>query len=343
MAGRLPKNYEELGDTDKEIAHLRYSMSGQGVWYYDEFGQHLDAMTAKNGIMADFKGILRRFDDCEDEASSDTISRDLERIDKPYMALLASLTPADIQPYAGKDAKFWRDGFFARFAFITPPKDDRRRDRFPEGEMHIPSELITPLVEWHEHLGVPEIEVIPQRNKKNEIIGYQIIRGQLPREICRLGDGVVNAYYRYDDALADLVLDHNLYLLSGNYGRMAKKALRLAMLFASLENRGVIELRHWARAQEIAERWRASLHELYDQVATPGISESDELETNIVNFLATKQQAMTVREMKMYCRSLKHVSSKTMTEALDYLVRDDLVERQQKGRAVNYKGKGKQS
>jgi hypothetical protein len=56
--------------------------------------------------------------------------------------------------------------------------------------------------------------------------------------------------------------------LYGNYARFAEKALRVAILLASLENDDHIELRHWARGQAVAERWRADLHRLYAQVAT---------------------------------------------------------------------------
>jgi len=40
--------------------------------------------------------------------------------------------------------------------------------------------------------------------------------------------------------------------LDGSYGRHHEKALRVAALSASWENDGKIELRHWAKAQEMA-------------------------------------------------------------------------------------------
>jgi len=65
---------------------------------------------------------------------------------------------------------------------------------------------------------------------------------------------VVDAYYAYDNALLDIA-ENNEDLL-GNYGRLAEKALRVAILFANLENDGVIKMKHWARTQGITERHR---------------------------------------------------------------------------------------
>ncbi len=63
-----------------------------------------------------------------------------------------------------------------------------------------------------------------------------------------------------------MVVVSGLTNLDGNYSRFPEKALWVAALFASLSNSLRIELSHWARAQEIAERWRAGTHELYSQL-----------------------------------------------------------------------------
>jgi hypothetical protein len=41
------------------------------------------------------------------------------------------------------------------------------------------------------------------------------------------------------------------------------------MLLASVEGHSQIQFRHWAKAQHIAERWRESLHNLFEQVEEP--------------------------------------------------------------------------
>ncbi len=49
-----------------------------------------------------------------------------------------------------------------------------------------------------------------------------------------------------------------------------------------------IELRHWARAQEIAERWRESLHLLDEELNQPGPSKEYEMERRILDVIAKK-------------------------------------------------------
>ncbi len=66
-------------------------------------------------------------------------------------------------------------------------------------------------------------------------------------------DEAYEAYYRYHDGLEDLAAASDNEYLDGNYGRFAEKALRVALLLASVQGAEAIGLRHWARAQEIAE------------------------------------------------------------------------------------------
>jgi hypothetical protein len=52
---------------------------------------------------------------------------------------------------------------------------------------------------------------------------------------------------------------------------------------AGLENGGRVEMRHWARAQEVAERWWLHAHRLYEQVGELAISPQDELEDKVLD------------------------------------------------------------
>lgn len=328
MSGKLPSGYDKMTIEQQTEAELRYAFSGQVAWFYDEFGQHLDAMTSKNGIMSDFKGILRRLDDCKDQASYDTHARGLEKIDSPYMALLASMTPSDARPYAGRGAKFWADGFFARFSFLCPPpadpNDPRRHARFPAGYMHIPTSLTQPLVEWHKRLDKPKLDINEKKDNKGEIIEYEISRGELPQTSVVLSSTIIDLFYRYSDALSDLVYEHNIEELAGNYGRLATKALRLAALFASLENDNIIEVKHWARAQELTEAWRASLHEMYAQVNSNNFeSESAQAEREllkVIQRLCNKQGgpvrlSMITNFFKRYDSAITHEKLRALAKA----------------------------
>lgn len=126
----------------------------------------------------------------------------------------------------------------------------------------------------------------------------------------------------------------NVEWVRGNYARFPKKALRIAMLLASLENDGHIELHHWARAQEITERWRTSLHELDRQVNEISCQDTDEMEEKILNLLAKKEQALTAREVSQGVRGLDTAEA---TKKLDLLVKSGDVESERIGKKVVYK------
>jgi len=289
MAGKtIPGNYDDLQEEEQARVKKRLAMCGQRGWYYDEFGLHLDQMVKESGVMGDFKGLLRLLDDCVPVFENATQSRGLERIENPYVSLLASMTPADIRPHAQKDSKFWKDGLFARFSFVCPPKGAKSsRERFPDGKIVYPDELVRPLRRWHEWLGTPEIDIEAITNKSGGVTGHRIVpvKPLVERE-CTATEEVKTAINTYEDALLDIVEQERIPdSMHGSYGRMHKVALRIAMLLASFENRGHIELRHWARAQQFAEARRRDLHELYSQVNSP--EQVRTLEEDVLDYLTS--------------------------------------------------------
>jgi hypothetical protein len=263
---RVPNGYTDMSPDQQEWHRQRLGFAGQRGWFYEEFGQLLHSLGRKTGPMADFRSLIRRFDDCQDRYEYATLSRGNEVVERPYLALLGNMTPADLRPQARRGSSMWSDGFWARFAFVTPPDDERKRERFPRGKRVIPSKITVPLQHWHERLGVPSVQVETLRRGSDLIQQAHIKPAGLTSTPCTLGDGVEDAYYHYDSALLDMVQQHENYDLDGNYVRFSNKALRVAMLLASLENDGHIELCHWARGQTIAEHWRANLHYLYEQL-----------------------------------------------------------------------------
>jgi hypothetical protein len=302
MAAHLPESYDELSWEERAVVGQRLAFAAQRAWFYGEFGQHLAAMMQKDGIMAAFRGLLRRFDDHPEAYSLETIGRGAERLVKPYLTLLANVTPADLKPFATPNSPLWRDGYFARFAFIAPAIGNRRADEFPRERLTVPSDdLLKPLQAWHQRLGVPEVTVESITDKKRQPSGrYRVKRCPLPEVVYQLSDAVWRAYYRYDRALLALASQAANQDLDGSYGRLANKALRIAGLLASLDDKAgahQVELRHWYRGQQIAERWRASLHRLMAQLDEDiAQSRAAKVEGQIVR-IVKKHGALSVREI----------------------------------------------
>jgi len=297
MGEKLPSDYASLKDEDKERAKLRLSMAGKRGWFYEEFGQQLSGMMRENGTMADFRGLLRRFDDGAETYEYATIGRGNERIKRPYLALLANMTPADLKPYAKKGSTLWGDGFLARFALVTPPEGELPKDRFPKGTRKIPTELSQTLRRWHERLGVPEVTI----NLLAEDESEKYIIQPSPITIIELTDEVHEAYYKYFDSLQDIITKLPNQDLDSNYSRFAEKALRMSILFASISESEKVTINHWAKAQAIAERWRSGLHELYNQLNAPTPTDQAENEERVIRVIREKGP-VTIREISQTIR-----------------------------------------
>ncbi len=316
MVGGLSKNYSEMDEEKQYWIRQRLAMSAQRGWYYDEFGNLVKAMAKNGGVMQDFKGLLLKLDNCSDQYEYSTQSRGTELIEKPYLSLLGSMTPSDIRSNAKSGSDFWSDGFWARFAFICPPPDTSIDAPFTLGETFVPHSLFNPLRQWHDRLGTPVVDIIPTVDSKDRITGYTVTRTDLPETTCELGDGVYEAWTAYRSALKLIIKNWRSQDLDGSYNRLPIKAIRMAALFASKENHDVIELRHWALAQEIAERWRRSLHELYSQVNT-FIDEptfAKRIEQDIVKYVKKleEKQPPTVRDLSRYMTTVDVGKIKTV-------------------------------
>lgn len=311
-------DWDRLSPEQDAQARLDIGFAGQRGWAYDEFGMKVDAMMRDNGPMAEFRGLLRRLDDCPDRYEYVTMGRGSAVMDRPYLALLASLTPADLVRHARAGGPLWQDGFWARFAFVAPPVDAiPALGRFPPGRRTPPPDLVQGLREWHEWLGVPEVIVTERTGEDPKVKTKEwdvFVNRPEPRE-CTLGAGVEDAFYRYHDALTQLITEGGNPDWDGNYSRFAEKALRVASLLASMENHGLIELRHWARGQAVAERWRAGLHHVYDAVNSSAASPQVLTEEKILRIVRKLGQA-TVRDVLTYGRDLTSLACSTTMEAM---------------------------
>jgi DNA-binding transcriptional ArsR family regulator len=287
----------------------------------------VQALLREGGVMAEFRSLLRRFDDCPPQYHYSTIGRGDDTVQQPYLALLASMTPADLRVAAARGALLWNDGFWARFIFVTPPADSEGVRSFPEGKREISPDLVIPLREWHERLGMPLLR-LEKKGKE-----YRLERGPLPRHVCVMGEGVRAALDRYDEAMRRLLIASGTTDQDGNYSRLPEKALRVAALVASLENEGRIEMRHWALAQGIAEAWREDLHELYEQVTAPAEPDSARVEEAILRFVQKLGQP-TPREVAQRVHKLTTAEAR---EQLEALAQAGVLEQVRDGKKMRYR------
>lgn len=326
MMSTIPENFDQLTIAQKEEWQTKIAFLGQRGWYYEEFGGLMAAMMKKDGVMAEFKSILRRFDDCEEKIDYSTVGRGYRMIANPYLSMLGLLPPAELKPYARKGASLWHDGFLARIQFIVAPSDYMRDGRFPKGERVLPASLLDPLKIWHDRLGIPKWRL------SGRGANYEPFN---PKPI-DISNEVEDALYAYDNALRHILLQSPYHDLDGNYSRIAEKALRIALLFASLNNEPQIQMNHWARAQQIVEDSRKDLHTLYSQLQDDNISETARplIKTDEEKVLGAidRKVAPTKREIMQ----LTDLDATQASAVLTPLINRGIIEEQPDGKTTRY-------
>lgn len=280
MAGHIDPSYAVMTSEQKKIEENRLAFASKCGWFYEEFGMKLEAMMRAGGFMADFRGMLRVLDDGKETYVYKTMTR-RDEVNNPYLSLLANLTPADLRPHAKNGSSLWGDGFLARFAFVSPPPQARpNRGRFPETETELPLTIVNPLRVWHQRLGIPSV-VIDEIWSDGKATGdYSVSVDERQPFNMMIERGVLDSFYNYHDALLEISANESERGnddLSGSYGRFSEKAMRIAILIASINNEPSITPIHWARAQTITESWRESLHNLKDHLSesTPSLERKE--------------------------------------------------------------------
>ena len=333
----IPENYAELASEAQQAIRERLAFAGQKGWFYEEWGQHLHAMMQKEGQMSAFRSILRRLDDHKDEYVYSSISRGRDVLVKPYVSLLANVTPADLKPFIRARSPLWRDGYIARFAFIAPGDTPASTAAFPEGEITYPRPLITTLANWHKRLGIPRITLEPILDEKNKATGrYRPVFTQPHKETTYvLSPEVRKAFYAYDEAIHTLMGQTSNEDLDGSYARFPMKALRIAGLLASLHDdgsKGTIWPAQWYRGQQIAERWRHDLHALMKQVEEQDTTTREGKGEQRILAVLRQRGALSIRDIQRWTK-LAHTD---ILHHLEVLQQAEVVQESDTGRTKKY-------
>lgn len=353
--GHVPTHFADLEPEKQERARRKLGMPGQKGLLFDELGLFIQGMLRKNSVNADFADLLMSLDECPPSYENSTIARGGEEIEKPYLTLLGNMTPANLRQNAKAGADFWHDGFWARISFVVaPPVDKDEEDPGPRQlsdlddiELPYPPALLESLRAWHERLGIPVCHLEQKTNAKGDPVDdYIVHRGELPETACTITREAEQAWINYDHALRQLCrkLPHEDF--NGSYVRLAETAMRIAVMLASLSNSNHIELKHWAKAQELTEILRRNLHELYAQVnmgeEKPSYAKTveDKVLAYIDKFateIEDKDKIPTIRNMSRY---LKSVDVKALRSAVIDLKQVDVLEERKVGKAVYYVREG---
>lgn len=312
LSGKQPINYDQLDPWEKKIDDSGRKFAAQRGILLDEASSLFGA--AKRDYMQGMAEMLMRLYDAPPRYTRNIRSEGKIIIRNASLSILGATTPAALRRNTNADS--WETGELARYALLYPesvlPYDNGTGEhRQP------PKHLVDRLLKLHHALpDTPPIEAI-----KSETPPQQKI------EQVHITPDAFSAYDAYAQAVTyDKLLGREVDpRLVPNYSRLHIQALKIALALACIDWSDndcatpiEITLGHWARAQQIAERWRASLHRLNHDIL---ISRDDEVETKVLDHLAVYADGETLRDLSRRTR----IESKLLSNALKVLVESGLV------------------
>lgn len=329
LSNRPQENYKDWGQDDKDEWQRERLFAGQRAWWIDEAARLLSQFQQKH--LADLLPIVLRLYECESKIKVSTQLRGRETVRNAYLTICGPTTPAALRPHL-KTADYWTNGLFARFLLISPDTAPIRvfyPDPFP-----VPASLAKQI----NQLAFDRLES-PKENLLGPTPPPPAIEAKIPREVRDLWD-------HYHAAMFELINKKAVAeKYAAWYGRLHEKAIKIAMLLAAADwskmakgNPLIIQPPHWARAQDITEGYRASLHRIVAEASQPVESEEDELAEKIL--LRVKSGSRNSRrELAQDLHMQTGLQREKLEATINQLMKDgDLVEMDmQKGRGPTTK------
>jgi hypothetical protein len=340
MAGNVSQDYGNKREDEQAEIRKTLGFAAQRGWFYEEWGGMLHQMRRVDSPHAELNKLLIVLEGGAERFETGTIQRGLERIEAPYLALLGNATPHDVAPFMEEGDAWWHDGFWPRFICVTPPwgATPSRAPR-PREAYHVPAEMIRELHDWHERLGSPSVEVCEVVEASGKRTGrWKEDKSPPPETTMTLAPDVYDAYERYNDALLELCAEGQVPPdLTPWYARAHEKALRVAMLLASVHDQTRIALPFWEEAQTRVEGWRTNLHELIAIVddqgqGSPHGRRRAKLERRIERLLALNGP-MTARALQ---RHMHAISSHELQAMLESMVKIGILSTRTSGKKILY-------
>lgn len=323
------------------------AFAAQRAWRIDEAAQLFDSFERE--FNAGLHQMILELYDCKDSIQAQTNTRGRTIVRRAYLSILGATTPESIRKHLTSKT-LWGSGLWSRFCLVTPDSPPVYAPR-PEKE-YLPMNLVSGLKGLYELFPVPRATVEDREydesekglHKKGAVTKeYDHKKGENKKTVRELvvwnqtepieatmADGVNQAINAYGKAVGFDMAFHRLIdpLFYSAYDRLSSHLIKVSLILAALDaqqkGRVVVEMRHVARALRIVEGWRASLHQVYGQIAA---TDESQLTDRILELL-TKEKSMTVREIGQRTHKL----SNEIKAALMLLAESGQVDQTQMGR-----------
>jgi hypothetical protein len=302
LAGLEPTQLEALTEKDRTEWLAGRNYAAQKGWLLDEMSGLLAG--AGRDYNAGLVESVLRFYDCDRHFKRSTRTQGLVIVRNSYLSMLGASTPAAMAGHLRAE-RLWSMGWWPRFVILTPATN-RPAWKLPKDQEE-PAELVEGLRRLYGRLP-PATWPKPPESRS-----------------VQLGDGVYDAWTRYNKALSyDLLTDDLDNKLYGTYGRMPAQALKVAQILAALDwKKGevpIVELRHLARAVTICEEWRASAHRA---LVMAKATESDRIRERVLSqVLQLCPPGPTLRDLH---KNMRDVEPDLIIQALDELLKLEMI------------------
>lgn len=299
LAGKQPPNMEHLNARNQERIRQGQRFAGQRGILLDEATKMLNA--GAKDYMAGMLEVLLEAYDAPAIMEKDLMKHGRLIINRAGLSILGATTPSALS--TSMNYLRWETGEMARYVLLAPEKPEP----YSIGQsLTAPAELVEQLKRLYNRLPEP-----PGDNDDGTAVTAISASMEAP---------AIEAFQNYRRAMFELSDDIPTGL-QGNYGRMPTQALKVALQLALIDWAGqaegnplVIREGHWARAQEISEKWRASLHLAYQDVTR---SKEERLQDEIAHQLRRSPSGLTVRDLQ---RSTRAPKAKDVQDAINVLI-----------------------
>lgn len=254
LAGRMPDNFAELSPDDKTRLLAGRAFAAQRGLVWDELAGLFSS--TKRDFMAGLKQLLLELHGCPSLKEWETGKHGRTVIRNAALYILGATTPADLLGVIGDEN--WRDGLLARFVIVMPDSGEADRPALETPDDAGRDDLVQRLKRIHQALPTLEVSEDPTASLPPDDVSRP-----LPFEAW-------DQAHAYSQALRNLCRAENGLdeRLKGFYGRLHVLALKVSLILAVSDwaERGQVDplpavtRTHWARAWQVAEAWRASLH-----------------------------------------------------------------------------------
>lgn len=266
-----------LGDVEARRQWERErAFAARRGWAIDEASGLFDSL--KRDFNTGLLPMLLNLYECPDRMTEQTIGRWRVTVHNACVSFYGAATPAAMSEHFANNA-FWSNGLWARFALVTP--DQPPQFQFFPDAMQIPSSVSQGLRRMADLFPTPTARLVDIEESDGTKRKVVEVSNEVEAASVVLAPGVWDAWEAYTRATRYELLqgDVNEELLYASYGRLGTHVIKVAMVLATMDAAALpvtVELRHYARAQQIVETWRASLHRL----RTLGANTEEERQTD---------------------------------------------------------------